>query len=1079
MSVFNEANVSSDPSVPGGAAAFNYLDGGTKPTEDKKTACQDVQSLAPAVVDDRASYRDHGDAPVNQGEAISSAPAVTEMYRGPERGFQPPRDYRSPERRGLARGHERNGEIGVESQKRTIQSQPDLGRQTCQQQSLDKSLPPSYIDFITDLGCEEAPSEGRETDVPSASDVNVSIGRSELGGSSAHGSSAHVSSPVSSAHVSSPHASSSSTVRRSNVVLVASKPSSSVHKLSRRSERRLRKHQGCDEEEEELANILNDIYRRSCHNDAHRTMVALRSSQSTSDAVQWVEDRHDHMAKGAEYHKTAPPKKTRTINVDANLNNNAVSSVGRERVTPNQVMDTLRRQPLKLAEKERFRSAVLSHTNNSKSSKDGNFDRRGHKGTRRRILSDRRQREPRGSGGFFVSLIKEFGQPITSYFDFLRWLILVNLLLSALVIIFLVAPRYLPSGQTHQTAATTRISSPPLDVTQNVSSPGSELQSVVAALFSGSKFMTEYPTPIFFSFFGYDDGVARNDVDAEIVKEKSIEGEKKKTEVPREEGNGNITAEEEMVSGLLDGSSHGAVNILGMTFYYDFPLAYALTVHVCVYIFIVLVLAKMAPFAMESMSAKLERVDRGFAFMIFATFDHGATDETTVIMNQISMTDELLTKLDAAESSTNRGARRRVRSCCDVVIRIVVGIHLLALALLVAWALEMTLLETPTIFMDLLRASRETVDAKIPACLRCATAFFDDFKAPVVLFFGVKLLKCFSTMLVGVENYKPAKKGKINQGRMLVISIGLLFFYLYCLWKSTVDLCVRKSSSSGNMDHFGDKVHGIGCPLKQREVHITAGCSQNSPCWPVMIGQHFYRIWLLDFLWSVFVVLFIQFPRKILFSQLCLHRSCGRFSIQPFCISRRILDLINAQLICLLGLFYAPGLVILTAVKFIFVFYLMRLTVHCNCIPKGRLFQSLDAIVFSYALLCVAAVVSVLPFQLALMQGLPIKECGPFVATDSFSKLFHLGSVGPISASVVSRVETFLDSPLAPFLVFVFVLFGVIIVCVTVAFVVQRQKLYQLQHENDASRRDRAFLLQQYDTDAVAVASRTSMKTHE
>jgi len=1069
MSVFNEANVSSDPSVPGGAAAFNYLDGGTKPTEVKKMACEDVQAHAPTVADDRSSYRDHGDAPVNQGEAISSAPAVTEMYRGPERGFQPPRDYRSPERRGLARGHERNGEIGSENQKRTIQSQPELGRQTCQQHSLDKSLPPSYIDVITDLGCEEAPSEGRETDVASASDVNVSLGRSELGGSSAH---------VSSPHVSSPHASSSSTVRRSNVVLVTSNPSSSVHKLSRRSERRLRKHQGCDNEEEELANVLNDIYRRSCHNDAHRTMVALRSSQSTSDAVQWVQSRHDHMAKGAEYHKTAPPKKTRTINVDANMNNNAVSISGRERVTPNQVMDTLRRQPLKLAEKERFRSAVLSYTNNSKSAKVGNFDRRGHQGTRRRILSDRRQREPRGNGGFFVSLIKEFGQPITSYFDFLRWLILVNLLLSALVIIFLVIPRYLPSGQAHRTAATTRISSPALDVTQNVSSPGSELQSVVAALFSGSKFMTEYPTPIFFSFFGYDDGIDRNDADAEIVKEKSIEGEMKKTGVTREEGNENITAEE-MVAGLSDTSSHGAVNILGMTFYYDFPLAYALTLHVCVYIFIVLVLAKMAPFAMESMSAKLERVDRGFAFMIFATFDHGATDETTVIMNQISMTDELLTKLDAAESSTNRGARRRVRGCCDVVIRIVVGLHLLALGLLVAWALEMTILETPTIFMDLLRESREAVDARIPASLRCATAFFDDFKAPVVLFFGVKLLKCFSTMLVGVENYKPTKKGKINQGRMLVISIGLLFFYLYCLWKSTVDLCERKSSSSGNIDHFDDKVHGIGCPLKQREVHITAGCSQKSSCWPVMIGQHFYRIWLLDFLWSVFVVLFIQFPRKILFSQLCLHRSCGRFSIQPFCISRRILDLINAQLICLLSLFYAPGLVILTAVKFIFVFYLMRLTVHCNCIPKGRLFQSLDAIVFSYVLLCVAAVVSVLPFQLALMQGLPIKECGPFVATDSFSKLFHLGSVGPISASVVSRVETFLDSPLAPFLVFVFVLFGVIIVCVTVAFVVQRQKLYQLQHENNASRKDRAFLLQQYDTDAVAVASRTSMKTHE
>ena len=38
---------------------------------------------------------------------------------------------------------------------------------------------------------------------------------------------------------------------------------------------------------------------------------------------------------------------------------------------------------------------------------------------------------------------------------------------------------------------------------------------------------------------------------------------------------------------------------------------------------------------MESISAKLERVDHGFGLMIFATFDYGATDETTVIMNQV------------------------------------------------------------------------------------------------------------------------------------------------------------------------------------------------------------------------------------------------------------------------------------------------------------------------------------------------------------------------------------------------------------------------------------------------------------
>ena len=75
-----------------------------------------------------------------------------------------------------------------------------------------------------------------------------------------------------------------------------------------------------------------------------------------------------------------------------------------------------------------------------------------------------------------------------------------------------------------------------------------------------------------------------------------------------------------MVSGLLDGSSHVAVNILGMTFYYDFPLAYALTVHVCVYIFIVLVLAKVA-FSFVSLACLLIFTPICFLFLLFFVRD--------------------------------------------------------------------------------------------------------------------------------------------------------------------------------------------------------------------------------------------------------------------------------------------------------------------------------------------------------------------------------------------------------------------------------------------------------------------------
>ena len=67
------------------------------------------------------------------------------------------------------------------------------------------------------------------------------------------------------------------------------------------------------------------------------------------------------------------------------------------------------------------------------------------------------------------------------------------------------------------------------------------------------------------------------------------------------------------------------------------------------------------------------------------------------------MTDELLTKLDAFDASSLRGPRRRARRCCDVVVRVVVLVHVLALVMLVGWGLHLVLLETPRLVTQLAR----------------------------------------------------------------------------------------------------------------------------------------------------------------------------------------------------------------------------------------------------------------------------------------------------------------------------------------------------------------------------------------
>jgi len=1119
MSVYNEANVSCEPRITGGPSPFNYLDGAPDPQDAAKSGFQEGEKQSVGNTGTGVA-KSAGDGPPHCGEGIASAPAMTEMYRGTERGLQLPRDSRINDR---ALQHVQNP-LSTEAQagsKRTVQSQPELG---CRSGNERRFSSVGEAGFAAS-GADDVAVDGRDADVASASDINGSVSfehnqkgqtESEVGPGQSEAGEGQT--EIGAAH-------STSRRQRSNATLVTSNPS--VHKLSRRSEKRLKKSQGRENAEElEMASVLSHIYRRSAHTGANYTMMALKSSQSSSQVIQWLQNHGDFLERGSEYRKTEAPKKRRRIEVDTNVNNNAgAPRRSEERISSNRAMEALRRQPLKLAEKEEIRSIILKLASESKSPLVGSFDRRRHIGFRRHQLKDRRRREPRGSGGFFVNLIKEFGQSITSYFDFLRWLILVNVVLSLIVVTFLVIPQYFRQD-IRVGSVRTNVSLDKRFIGNSINTSkddfvktsvsgilDDDVKGLVAAFFSGSKFMTQFPSPIFFNFYGERKSVEASEggrggggggAGASKLSEEKITQVGQNfdggTDSPAEEkvqlGSG-IDAEVELSNDDLESNqnntlvnndnnnNHQFINHIPdggrrkrmtskrpprefsrshirfaswLEIPYDFPLAFVLALNICLYFFIVFVLVKMAPFAMESISAKLERVDRGFTSMIFATFDHGTTDETTLIMNQITMTDELLMKLDAADTASSAAPRPRIRArrCCDVVLRLVVAAMLLAFILLLAWTIFL-LIKDPTYCGGLMRmqVNSNLEVLTFSATTRCAAAFFDDFAAPIILFFGIKGLKGFSTMIASVENWKPAKKDKVNQGRVLAAAISLTFFYFHCLWR------------------FSEAWTKL-----PRGSEFTAGCSEKSTCWPVLIGQHLYRLWMLDLLWSIFVVVAIQFPRKLLFSQLCLHRSCGHFSIQPFSISRRILDLIYAQMLCLVGLYFAPGIVFLTTLKFVFVFYLMRLTVHCNCIPKGRLFQSIDSVVFSYTLLGISAVLAVLPFQLSLMRGLPISECGPFVGIHSFSQVFHVSGLTFVPAEILESMKTFLDSPLAPYLVFLVVIILVVGVVILVIFIVQRQKIYQLQHENDAERRDRAFLLRQYETGATAVPSDASLKNN-
>ncbi|XP_063286399.1 transmembrane channel-like protein 5 [Pelobates fuscus] len=150
-------------------------------------------------------------------------------------------------------------------------------------------------------------------------------------------------------------------------------------------------------------------------------------------------------------------------------------------------------------------------------------------------------------------------------------------------------------------------------------------------------------------------------------------------------------------------------------------------------------------------------------------------------------------------------------------------------------------------------------------------------------------------------------------------------------------------------------------------------------CWESYVGQDIYRLVVIDFLFALMGSLFGELVRRIIGTHCC--KKLGK---PEFDIARNVLDLIYAQTLAWIGIFFSPLLPLIQMTKLFIIFYLKRVSLMVNCIPPRRAWRASQMTTIFIFLLFFPSFAGVLcVIGVTVWRTHPSKTCGPFQTLDT------------------------------------------------------------------------------------------------
>uniref|UniRef100_A0A8C2ELC9 Transmembrane channel-like protein n=1 Tax=Cyprinus carpio TaxID=7962 RepID=A0A8C2ELC9_CYPCA len=157
-------------------------------------------------------------------------------------------------------------------------------------------------------------------------------------------------------------------------------------------------------------------------------------------------------------------------------------------------------------------------------------------------------------------------------------------------------------------------------------------------------------------------------------------------------------------------------------------------------------------------------------------------------------------------------------------------------------------------------------------------------------------------------------------------------------------------------------------------------------CWESFVGQSVYRLLIIDFIFCLLGIFFGEFLRNVI-GTMCI-QSLG---VPEFDIARNVLDLIYAQTLAWIGIYFSPLLPVMQVLKLFILFYLKKISLSLNCQPPKHIGRAAQIQTVFIAILFFPSFVGVLSMVAYTVWSLePSNQCGPFQGLETpFHTIFN------------------------------------------------------------------------------------------
>ncbi|XP_055264442.1 LOW QUALITY PROTEIN: transmembrane channel-like protein 8 [Moschus berezovskii] len=148
-------------------------------------------------------------------------------------------------------------------------------------------------------------------------------------------------------------------------------------------------------------------------------------------------------------------------------------------------------------------------------------------------------------------------------------------------------------------------------------------------------------------------------------------------------------------------------------------------------------------------------------------------------------------------------------------------------------------------------------------------------------------------------------------------------------------------------------------------------------CWENSVGEELYKLSIFNFLLTMAFAFLVSLPRRML-----VERFSGRFwawlDREEFLVPKNVLDIVEGQTVTWMGLFYCPLLPLLNSVFIFLTFYIKKYTLLRNSRASPRRFRASSSIFFFQLVLLLGLLLATVPLGYVVSSIRSSWDCGLF-----------------------------------------------------------------------------------------------------